>query len=376
MIRLGILGGGQLAQMLTQAAVSLGLDTAIFERTPDSPASRLTHFEVAGAWENQGLLESFASMCNVVTLENEFVDAEILRQLEFAGLRVFPTAYTLGLVQDKLLQKQRFAEVGLPVPRFRAANTPHDVLAAGEEFGWGLLVKARRDAYDGKGNTLLHNAGELGINWEGIASGGRQLMVEAFVPFERELAVMVVRSRDGEVRTYPVVETVQENHICRVVRAPAPIAAQIAERARQIAVAAVESIDGVGVFGVEMFQLPDGEILINEIAPRPHNSGHYTIEACATSQFENHIRAVLGWPLGATAMLSPAAVMVNILGTRASAYRAESVRAALEVEGAHLHIYAKREARPGRKMGHVTALGDTLAAAEAIAAEAARRVQV
>jgi 5-(carboxyamino)imidazole ribonucleotide synthase len=222
----------------------------------------------------------------------------------------------------------------------------------------------------------LHNAGELGINWEGIASGGRQLMVEAFVPFERELAVMVVRSRDGEVRTYPVVETVQENHICRVVRAPAPIAAQIAERARQIAVAAVESIDGVGVFGVEMFQLPDGEILINEIAPRPHNSGHYTIEACATSQFENHIRAVLGWPLGATAMLSPAAVMVNILGTRASAYRAESVRAALEVEGAHLHIYAKREARPGRKMGHVTALGDTLAAAEAIAAEAARRVQV
>ncbi len=374
MTRLGILGGGQLAQLMTQAAVSLGIETAVFDRYVDSPASRLTHFEVAGSWDNSGLLQAFAAMCNVVTLENEFIDAHILRKLEEDGLQVFPTSETLASIQDKLVQKRRFEVVGLPVPRFRAVETPRDVLQAAEEYGWPLLLKARRNGYDGKGNTTLRNQGELAINWEGVAAGGRLLMAEAFVPFVKELAVMVVRGRDGEIRTYPIVETVQEEHICRVVRAPAPIPDDVAERAAEIAIRAVDVIEGVGVFGVELFALDSGDILINEIAPRPHNSGHYSIEACVTSQFENHIRAVLGLPLGATDIRFPAAVMVNLLGKRDGSSQDDIARA-LTVPGAHLHIYGKREVRRGRKMGHVTALGMTLDEAEAIAQQAADLVE-
>jgi 5-(carboxyamino)imidazole ribonucleotide synthase len=360
--------------MMTQAAVSLGIDTAVFDRYVDSPASRLTHFEVAGSWENIGLLQAFAEMCTVVTLENEFVDANLLRQLEEAGLSVYPSSETLASIQDKLVQKRRFEVVGLPVPRFRAVETPRDVLAAAEDYGWPLLLKARRDAYDGKGNTTLRNQGELAINWEGVAAGGRLLMAEAFVPFVKELAVMVVRGRDGEIRTYPVVETVQQNHICHVVRAPAPIADDTAAQAADIAMRAVDTIEGVGVFGVELFLLENGEVLLNEIAPRPHNSGHYTIEACATSQFENHLRAVLGLPLGLTDLRFPAAVMVNMLGKRDGSSR-DDISRALDVPGAHIHIYAKREVRQGRKMGHVTALGMTLEEAEASAQQAADLVE-
>jgi 5-(carboxyamino)imidazole ribonucleotide synthase len=374
MTRIGILGGGQLAQMMTQAAVSLGIDTAVFDRYADSPASRLTHFEVAGSWENSGLLQAFAAMCTVVTLENEFVDANLLRQLEEEGLLVYPTSETLASIQDKLVQKRRFEVVGLPVPRFRAVETPRDVLAAAEEYGWPLLLKARRDAYDGKGNTTLRNQGELAINWEGVAAGGRLLMAEAYVPFAKELAVMVVRGRDGEMRTYPVVETVQQDHICHVVRAPAPIPDDIAGHTAAIAMRAVETIEGVGVFGVELFLLEDGEVLLNEIAPRPHNSGHYTIEACATSQFENHLRAVLGLPLGQTDLRFPAAVMVNLLGKRDGSSK-DDISRALEISGAHLHIYSKREVRLGRKMGHVTALGMNLDEAESIAQQAAELVE-
>jgi 5-(carboxyamino)imidazole ribonucleotide synthase len=375
MTRLGILGGGHLAQMMIQAAISLGIDTAVFDRYVDSPASRLTHFEVAGAWDNSGLLQAFAAMCAAVTLENEFVDAEVLGELEADGLQVFPTAETLSLVQDKLIQKRRLELAGLPVPRFRPVETPRDVLAAAEEFGWPIMIKARRDTQHGVGNTVLRNQGELGINWEGVAAGGRALMAEAFVLFDKELAVVVVRGRDGETRAYPVVETIQREHICHTVRAPAPIPDEAAQRAAYSAMRAVDAVEGVGVFCVEQFMLANGDVLINEVVPRPHSAGHYTIEACVTSQFENHIRAVLGLPLGSTEMRFPAAVTVNLLGERDGAAR-EDITRALAVPGAHLHLYSKREVRRGRKMGHITALGATLSEAEAIAQEAAALVTI
>jgi 5-(carboxyamino)imidazole ribonucleotide synthase len=201
-------------------------------------------------------------------------------------------------------------------------------------------------------------------------------MIEAWVPFERELAVMILRGRDDEVRAYPVVETIQQNHICHVVRAPAAVAPEVAARAAALASQAVTALDGVGVFGVELFLLADGSLLLNEIAPRPHNSGHYTIEACVTSQFENHLRAVLGLPLGDTHMITPAAVMVNVLGRRDGAADVDGIRDALTVAGAHLHLYGKRESRVGRKMGHVTALADSLDAAEAIARAAEARIRL
>ncbi len=377
MTRLGILGGGQLAQMLTQAAISLGIETAIFERQADSPAARLTHQQIVGEWNDESALVNFALLCDTVTLENEFVDSLVLRWLDQAGLSVYPSADTLADIQDKLLQKQRIKAAGIPLPPFSAVHSLADIHTAAAEFGYPFLLKARRNGYDGYGNVTVHEADDIPTAWHKLgADDGRELLAEAFVPFERELAVMVLRGRDGETRTYPVAETVQQNHICHMVRAPAPIAPDAAEKSAAIACRAVEVFEGVGVFGVELFALADGAVLYNEIAPRPHNSGHYSIEACVTSQFENHLRAVLGWPLGSTEMVAPAAVMVNLLGQREGKTDVNGICEALTVSGAHVHLYGKREVRTGRKMGHITVLGDSLEQAEAVAQQAANLVRL
>lgn len=377
MVRLGILGGGQLAQMLTQAAVSLGIETAIFERTADSPASRLTKYDVVGDWHDETALAQFAAMCDIVTLENEFVDAAVLRKLENeCNLPVYPTSSTLAKVQDKLIQKQTMQAAGVPVPTFCGVDSLSDVLAAGEKLGYPLLLKARRDGYDGYGNATLNSPDDVPNAWTRLSRGGRTLLVETFVPFIRELAVMVLRGRDGEVQCYPIVETLQQNHVCHLVRAPAFIAGDTAKRVKAIAQQAVNAIEGVGVFGVELFELPDGEILYNEIAPRPHNTGHYTIEACVTSQFENHIRAVMGYPLGSTDMLMSAAVMVNLLGKHDGEVYTPDIVPALSIPGVHVHLYGKHPVRKGRKMGHITVLGDTLTEAESFARQAASLVRL
>ncbi len=376
MTRLGIFGGGQLAQMLTQAAISLGVETVIFERTADSSAGRLTHAELVGVWEDAALLSQFAQKSDLITLENEFVDAALLAHLETQGKPVFPSAATVALVQDKLLQKERLHAAGLRVPNFRRVDSPDDVSVVAQELGWPLLLKTRRNGYDGYGNATLYSVEEVDPAWERLSRGGSPLLVEAFVPFVRELAVMVVRGRDGETRAYPVVETVQYHHICHIVRAPAVIPVAEADEATALAIAAVEAVQGVGIFGVELFARADGHMLVNELAPRPHNSGHYTIEACVASQFENHLRAVLGWPLAPTTMRTPAAVMVNLLGRRNGPVGREALREALAIPGAHIHLYGKREARVGRKMGHVTVLGASVAEAEAVAVQAANLVDV
>ncbi len=376
MTRVGILGGGQLAQMLTQAAISLGLETVIFERFADSPASRITRHEIVGPWDDEAALRAFATLCDIVTLENEFVDASVLRQLEHIGLPVYPTAITLAAIQDKLIQKRRLESVGLPVPPYQPVTAPEDVLEAAQQYGWPLLLKARREGYDGYGNATLHAPDDVLPAWKRLADAGRTLLIEAFVPFSHELAVMVVRSRTGECHAYPVVETVQRNHICHIVRAPAMVAPAVATRATALAEQAVQAVDGVGIFGVELFLHENGSVLLNELAPRPHNSGHYTIEACVTSQFENHLRAVLGWPLGPGDMRTPAAVMVNLLGQRQGTTRTAGVSQALLEPDAHLHLYHKRDVRPGRKMGHITALGYSVVEAEAVALRAAAHVDL
>ncbi|MBZ0283047.1 MAG: 5-(carboxyamino)imidazole ribonucleotide synthase [Anaerolineae bacterium] len=377
MTRLGILGGGQLAQMMTQAAISLGIETAVLERTPDSPASRLTHHHQIGDWnasENQAFLADFAALCDVVTLENEFVPPHVLEALAAFGPMVYPTAETLYLIRDKLTQKQIMAQNELPLPAFAEVQSPQDIQDFIEAHGLPAVLKARTNGYDGYGNATIHAEGDIVPALDKLSN--RVCYVESFVPFVRELAVMILRGRDGEIRAYPVVETVQHNHICHIVRAPAPIAPEIAERAQIVAIKAVEAVNGVGVFGVELFLLENGEIVYNEIAPRPHNSGHYTIEGCITSQFENHIRAVLGWPLGSTDMIAPAAVMVNLLGKRDGLVRPQGIKAALAIPAAHVHIYGKRESRIGRKMGHVTVVGESIEQAERLARQAADLVDL
>lgn len=372
----GILGGGQLARMTAEAASTLGIEVAILEREANSPAGRIAAREVTGAWTDEQALAALAQDALAITLENEFVEVAALESLTARGMLVFPAARTLATVQDKLRQKQNMRAAGVPMPEFAEATSVDDIVAAGERWGWPLVLKARRNGYDGYGNATLRGPDDVAAACARLGWPERTLLVEAWAPFTRELAVMVARGRDSACVVYPVVETVQKNHICHIVRAPASGDAAMLARATAIAQQAVETIDGIGVFGVELFEMADGSILYNEIAPRPHNSGHYTIEGCVTSQFENHLRAVLGLPLGSAAMVAPAAVMVNLLGTRNDPARADGLAQALAMPGAHVHIYGKLASRIGRKMGHVTALGATVAEAESIARAAADAIRL
>jgi len=326
---------------------------------------------VIGDWDNPDSLLVLGSLVDVVTLENEFVDADSLAALEQFGHPLWPTSATIRTVQDKLIQKRALANAGLPVAEFLPAPDKSAVVAAAEKFGWPLLLKKRRNGYDGKGNFTLRSVAEIEKAWTQLGGETNALFVEQFCPFIRELAMMITRGRNGEIACYPVVETVQRDHICHLVKAPAPISREMAARAEEIARKAVEAVGAVGTMGVELFLTQDGSILINELAPRVHNSGHYTIEACDCSQFENHVRAVLGWPLGSTALRAPAAVMVNLLGAGKGSGAPHGLNEALAVPGAHPHIYGKSVSAPGRKMGHVTALGRTLDEALSTAKRAA-----
>lgn len=362
---LGILGGGQLARMTAYAAFRLGLHVHIFDAHGESPAGEIAHREVVGDVADHEALLAFARNCDVVTLESEFVNERHLAALEEAGVRVYPGSRCLSLVQDKLVQKQTLAEQGIPVAPFRAVGSVEEVVEAGGSLGWPLVLKSRRNGYDGYGNATLRSPEDVAEGWSRItASAERQeLYVEAFVPFERELATMVARSTTSEVKLYPIVDTVQVGHICHRVTAPAEVPQSVAERAGELARAAVEAVGGVGVTGVEMFLLTSGEIVVNELAPRPHNSGHYTIEGCTVSQFENHVRGVMGWPLGSTGLRAPGVAMVNILGRESGAGWAENYPEVLADPDVHLHLYGKKQSRSGRKMGHVTALASTLSEA-------------
>ncbi len=374
--RLGIVGGGQLAKMTALAGLQMGCDVVVLERNHRSPAANLASHSIVGDWDNPEDLIQLASEVDVVTLENEFVDAASLRALEAAGRALFPTARSIALVQDKLIQKQTLAAAGLPVPRFCAVDNPEAVARAAREFGLPLLLKARRNAYDGKGNVTVRALDEIGGAWKKLGGNdGNELFAEAFCPFVKELAVIITRGRDGATATYPLVETVQRDHVWHLVLAPAPVAVEIAERALDLARRAVTAVGAVGSFGVEMFLTASDEIFINELAPRVHNSGHYTIEACVCSQFENHVRAVLGWPLGDTRMVAPAAVMVNLLGDRKAVGRPVGIEQALAIPGTHVHIYGKAMSGVGRKMGHITALGPTMDEALATAQRAAAQIR-
>ncbi len=365
MARLGILGGGQLAKMTAQAASVLGVRVVIFAQKDDEPALQVTPHHVIGAWTDDTLLRQFAQACDVVTLESEFVDVAILRRIESFGTPVLPTPDTVAQVQDKYEQKRKMQALGIETARFRKVAVATDVMAAVEEFGFPIILKARRNGYDGYGNALIQRAHDIPAALDKLA--GRELMVEAVVPFVKELAVIVARDANGDMRDYPVVETIQKNGICHTVLCPAPIDEASAFKAVEMARSVVAGIDGVGVFGVELFELPMNEIVFNELAPRPHNSGHYSIEGTITSQFENHVRAVLGYPLGDVAQIAPATAMINILGERNGTPNPDALRDVLAIGGAHVHLYGKREVRVGRKMGHITVLGYSTDGAEKVA---------
>ncbi|MEE6211353.1 5-(carboxyamino)imidazole ribonucleotide synthase [Salarchaeum sp. III] len=351
---LGVVGGGQLGRMLAEAASPLGVDVVVLDPTPDCPACPPATDQLVADFDDPAALESLAERADVVTYEIELADADALESLDAP---VHPAPDSLRTTGDKLAEKRALADAALPVPAFREVHSEADLRDAFDDLGSPLMLKARRGGYDGRGNHVAATVSDAAGYFDDLTG----LVAEELVDFERELSVIGVRG-DGERDAFPVVENVHEDEILRETIAPARTDDATVERAREVALDVLDALDGRGVFGIELFEVQasgsDGELLVNEIAPRPHNSGHYTIEGAHTSQFEQHVRAVLGLPLGSTELRGPTA-MANILGTGAERPATlAGADEALGVETAALHWYGKKQVRPLRKMGHVTASGD------------------
>jgi 5-(carboxyamino)imidazole ribonucleotide synthase len=353
---LGVVGGGQLGRMLGEAAGPLGVEIVVSDPTPDCPARPVVRDQVVGDFDDEATIRELAERADVLTYEIELADPDALERVaRETGTPVHPDPATLRTIQDKLVQNRAFADAGIPIPEFRRIDDAGELRAAGEELGWPVMLKARTGGYDGRGNLPVEGPDDAAAAMEGI---GGPALAEAFVEFDRELAVIGVRGAEDR-RTFPVTETVHREEILRESVSPARTDGATRERAGAVARDVLAEMDGRGVYGIELFER-EGEILVNEVAPRPHNSGHWTIEGCLTSQFEQHVRAVLGWPLGSTERRSPT-VSANVLGDVDEPEPAElrNVRRALAEPGLSLHWYGKREVRPLRKMGHVTAVAGT-----------------
>ena len=355
----GMVGAGQLARMTHQAAIALGQSLRVLAATPGEPAALVAADVHPGSADDLAAVRAFATGCSAVTFDHEQVPQDVLRALEADGVPVRPSADALVFAQDKMAMRRRLAELGAAVPPVAEVLAPADVTAFGAEHGWPVVLKAVRGGYDGRGVWML-DAPDDDLVAELLAAG-TPLMAEQAVPLKRELAVQVARSPFGQASVWPVVETVQEAGQCVQVLAPAPdLPDDVASAAQRLALDVAAKLDVVGLLAVELFERTDGAILVNELAMRPHNSGHWTIEGARTSQFEQHVRAVLDYPLGSTAMTAPAVVMANVLGAERDPGMSADERLHhlfARFPEAKVHLYGKQE-RPLRKVGHVTLLGD------------------
>ncbi|MBW4594235.1 MAG: 5-(carboxyamino)imidazole ribonucleotide synthase [Brasilonema angustatum HA4187-MV1] len=367
MKRVGVIGGGQLAWMMADAAKKLGVELVVQTPSPNDPAVPISAKDnVFAAIDDANATAELANRSDVITFENEFVDIEALSKLAEQGVCFRPRLEALTPLLDKYHQRCYLRDLGLPVPRFVAIeqdwNTTAEIIFA-QQIGFPAVLKARRHGYDGQGTFIIKEIEglkqKLELDSTECVVSQSSFLLEEFIPFERELAVIAARSVIGEVCTFPVVETQQEEQVCRRAIAPACVSSQVAVEIDKIARTLLNSLDAVGVFGIELFLTPDGKVLVNEVAPRTHNSGHFSIDACETSQFEQHLRAVCGMQLGNTTMICPGAVMVNLLGYEISESDYITKRQQIEqIPQAHVHWYGKTESRPGRKLGHVTVLLD------------------
>lgn len=357
---LGILGSGQLGRMLALSARSLGFRVHVFSPEGGAPAGQVADRDVVAPYLDLAALRRFAAEVDVVTFEFENVPAVSAEALA-ESVPVRPAGRVLATTQNRLREKRFLAAAGFPVAPFRAAHSAAELGAAARELGAPVIVKTAGWGYDGKGQVRLDGLDGVEAAWARLAT--EEAVVEAVVDFDCELSVVAARGVDGDLADYGVVENRHVHHILDLTLAPANLPAATERAAREMARGVLESLDVVGVLGVEMFLTRSGQLVINELAPRPHNSGHWTLDGAATSQFEQQLRAVCGWPLGSTRQHRPA-VMANLLGDL-WADGEPDWQAALATPEVHLHLYGKTEARPGRKMGHLTALGDTVAEAEA-----------
>ncbi|MFO8040860.1 MAG: 5-(carboxyamino)imidazole ribonucleotide synthase [Sodalinema sp.] len=360
----GIIGGGQLAWMMAQEAQKLQLQTIIQTPNSDDPAVGLADEVIFADVADVAATQELAQRCDVITFENEFVDLVELEKINNSNVLFRPRLSALKPLLDKYEQRCYLDNLTLPVPHFsKLEKTEND----SNLITFPCVMKARRHGYDGQGTVILHDRTQFEETWK--RWGYPSVLMEEFIPFERELAVMAARNRQGEIAIYPIVETQQENQVCRRVVAPAAVSEDVVKDCQAIARSLLSNLDVIGLFGIELFLTPDGRVLVNEIAPRTHNSGHFSLDACETSQFAQILRAVCDLPLGSTTMTSPAAVMVNLLGfeTAESDYQQRRDRLG-GFPQAHVYWYGKRQSRPGRKLGHVTVLLDQVEEAGQVAA--------
>ncbi|MUL37313.1 5-(carboxyamino)imidazole ribonucleotide synthase [Gloeocapsopsis sp. AAB1 = 1H9] len=350
MKRVGVIGGGQLAWMMATPAKALGIELVVQTPSPDDPAVAIATDTIIAPIDNADATKELARRCDIITFENEFVDLAALFPLAESGVCFRPRLEALSPLLDKYHQRCYLEKLGIPQPQF-------EIPSSYTRLNFPVVLKTRRHGYDGQGTFIIKDLATLQHKLS-TSHQSSEVLLEEFIPFERELAVIVARAVNGDVVTFPIVETQQENQVCRHVIAPAEISSGIAQEIEAIAHTLMKSLQAVGVFGIELFLTPD-KVLVNEIAPRTHNSGHFTIDACATSQFEQHLRAVCDLPLGHADLTCSGAVMVNLLGYEHAQddYLDKRMRIS-RVPHTHVHWYGKQESRPGRKLGHVTVLLD------------------
>lgn len=371
---IGIVGGGQLGRMLTLAALPLGFDVVVVDPSENSPAAQAGAKEITANLYDAAALKKLAKQSDYITIEIEHLDVDILEEIEKLGTPVNPSPSIVRIIQDKYKQKEFFTAAGIPVAPFTKIDSKADAKKALKKFGGKMLLKTRLGAYDGRGNMVVENDKEIDVAFEKF--GDTPLYAEKFIPFEKELAVMVSRGMNGEVALYPVVETIHQRNICMEVLAPAEISDEVQKKALEVAHAVGKHLKGAGMFGIEMFLTKDGDVIVNEIAPRVHNSGHYSMDASRTSQFEQHIRAISGLPLGDTRLVAPAAVMVNILGEHDRPTILKGVDQALAIPEVSVHVYGKSPTKVDRKMGHINATGKTLKEARTRANKARKVLEI
>jgi 5-(carboxyamino)imidazole ribonucleotide synthase len=346
---IGILGGGQLGRMLAMAAARLGFDAAILEPEQDAPAARVAAHHIAKPYDDAAGLKALAEVSDVITFEFENVPARVVETLQGLGCQVAPGPRALATAQDRVEEKSFLFAIEVETVAFEPIESAQDILTAIPDVGLPALLKTRREGDDGKGQAWIRTAGDVPAAFAAI--GAKPAILEARADFVRELSIICARGRDGEIATYPLSWITHENGILRRTVAPAPdVSAATREQAIGIARTILEGLDYVGVLGVELFELPGGRLLVNEMAPRVHNSGHWTLDGCEVDQFEQHIRAIAGWPLGTTDALAETE-MLNLIGEEADDWPALAAD-----PSARIWLYGKRQARPGRKMGHVNRL--------------------
>ncbi len=342
---LGILGGGQLGRMLSQAASRLGFDVVILDPQPDCPAARVSRAQITAPYDDPDALQALGRLCDVVTFEFENVPASSVETLAEAGALVAPGPTALAVAQDRVDEKTYLNAVGAVTADFAAVTTLGDLTAAIDKLGLPAVLKTRREGYDGKGQVWIRNAADAETAFDAI--GRRPAVLEAAAIFNRELSVIAARGHDGVVAVYPLGQNIHADGVLKTTLAPAAVDTKTQARAVEIASAVLDGLDYVGVMGIELFDMGDGVLLVNEIAPRVHNTGHWTQDGCVCDQFEQHIRAIAGWPLGPTEAHARIE-MTNLLGDEVEEWRALAAE-----PNARLHLYGKHEARAGRKMAHV-----------------------